>query len=187
MRDMQQMKNKFIAVAVLLVILDAALLAFLLRPGHGEEAQQAQETALHQQLAAAKKDVSLLKKSDPAATRAALNRLYADDVATRLSQISKHIEKLCQDAGVASESIRYSSDKAEKSPLPDVQEEVVETTITGDYIKVARFINAVEQDKLLLLIDKISLSSQQEPGTVSLQISFTAFLREAADKGKART
>jgi hypothetical protein len=55
----------------------------------------------------------------------------------------------------------------------------VDTTVTGDYLKVARFINAMEQAKLLFIIDKISLTSE-EGGKVTLQITFDTFLRETA-------
>jgi hypothetical protein len=51
--------------------------------------------------------------------------------------------------------------------------------VTGDYAKIARFVNAMEQSKLLFIIDKISLSNQQG-GSVTLQISFDTFLKEAA-------
>src|SRR5262245_1004422 len=192
MRDLQRLKNRFVTAAVLLAVIDIALLVFLMRPGYGREAQQAQETSLQQQLSTLKRDVGLLKKSDPASVRKDPNRLYSDDVATRLSEVSKRIEKLCQDTGVVSQAIRYSTDTNDKTALPDVQQEQIDTTVTGDYIKIARFINAMEQDKLLFLIDKISLNSHQEAGTpsgtVSLHISFSAFLREGAvDGAKART
>jgi hypothetical protein len=55
----------------------------------------------------------------------------------------------------------------------------VDTTVTGDYAKVASFINALEKSKLLFIVDKISLNSH-EGGTVSLSITFDTFLREAA-------
>jgi hypothetical protein len=44
---------------------------------------------------------------------------------------------------------------------------------------VAKFINALEQSDLIFIIDQVSLSGQ-ESGTVSLQIKFETFLREAA-------
>jgi hypothetical protein len=62
--------------------------------------------------------------------------------------------------------------------LPDVQRISIETTVTGEYAKVARFINAIEQDKLVFIIDQISLNSQ-EGGVVSLQVKFETFLKES--------
>jgi Type II secretion system (T2SS), protein M subtype b len=184
MGDLEQIRKKFVAAAVTLALIVGALLVYLLWP----KAQQAREADLRQQLTALNREVALWQKSDPATTRQDLKRLYADNVPSHASQISQHLEKLVQETGVTSPSIRYSPDTTEKTSLPGVQQVKIETAVTGDYSKVARFINAVEQDKLLFLIDKISLSSQQEKGIVSLQITFNAFVREGAEAGaKART
>jgi hypothetical protein len=50
--------------------------------------------------------------------------------------------------------------------------------VTGEYAKVAGFINAMEQDKLVFIIDQISLTGQ-EGGVVSLQIKAETFLKES--------
>jgi hypothetical protein len=65
----------------------------------------------------------------------------------------------------------------EKNDLPDVQRINIDTTVSGEYAKVAKFINAMEQDKFVFIIDQISLTSQ-ESGIVSLQIKFQTFLKE---------
>jgi hypothetical protein len=61
--------------------------------------------------------------------------------------------------------------------LFDVQHIDIDTTVTGEYAKVAKFINAMEQDKFVFIIDQISLTSQ-ESGVISLQIKFETFLKE---------
>jgi hypothetical protein len=61
-----------------------------------------------------------------------------------------------------------------------VQRVEIDTTVSGDYAKVARFINALEQEKLFFVIRQITLNSAQESGTVTLQIKFGTFLKEAA-------
>jgi hypothetical protein len=59
-----------------------------------------------------------------------------------------------------------------------VQRVKIETTVTGEYAKVAGFINAMEQDKFVFIIDQISLTGQ-EGGVVSLQIKAETFLKES--------
>jgi hypothetical protein len=154
-------------------------------PGTSHTIQQAQEAALKQKIAVLKHDISIRKNSDPAKVQQDLNRLYADNIPTRGSQISKQLEKLLQDSGVAAQSIHYP-DVNEKAPLPGVQWVRVETVVTGDYANIAKFINSVEQSKMLFLIDKIGLSGQQEKGTVSLAITFVTFLKEGGS-AKGRT
>ena len=53
----------------------------------------------------------------------------------------------------------------------------IATTVSGEYAKVAKFINAMEQDKFVFIIDQISLTSQ-ESGVISLQVKFQTFLKE---------
>lgn len=192
MGDLDRTRKKFIAAAAVLGLIALPLLVYLVWGG-SQSAQQAQEADLEQQIRTLTKEIALRKSSDPAKTREDLRQLYASGVPSRQSQISQRLEKLFQESGVTPQSIRYTPDTSSKITLPDVQQLKVETTVTGDYTKIARFINAVEQDKLLFLIDRISLNSQQarsqqEQGGVSLQITFNAFLKEAAEtSGKART
>jgi len=187
MGDLQQTRKKFIAAATILGLI-ALVLLFYLVWGGSQSVQKAQEADLDQQIRSLTKEIALRKSNDPSKTREDLRRLYADDIPTRQSQISQRLEKLVQDSGVTEQSIRYSADTAEKNTLPGVQQLKVETSVTGDYTKVARFINAIEQDKLLFIINRISLNSQQERGGVSLQITFNTFLGEAAETGgKTRT
>jgi hypothetical protein len=50
--------------------------------------------------------------------------------------------------------------------------------VTGEYTKVATFINAMEQDRFVFIINQIALTSV-ESGVVSLQIKFETFLKES--------
>jgi hypothetical protein len=68
----------------------------------------------------------------------------------------------------------------DKTDLPDVQRIKIDTTVTGDYSKVAEFVNKMEQDPLFFIIEKIALSTQSEGSAVSLQISFNTFLKSAS-------
>jgi len=178
MGDLQATKKRFWIVAALLGLISLALLAYLLRPGSSAAAQEAQEAALQQRINQLKADVEKWKNSNPERTRADLKTLYAEDVPIRSSQISEQIEKIIKDTGVTAPAIRYSPEAQDKASLPSVQQVKVETTVSGDYAKVAKFINAMEQAKLLFIIDKVSLTGQ-EGGNVTLQITFTTFLKYA--------
>lgn len=180
MGDLQATRKRFWIVAAALGMVNVALLAYLLWPGTSASAQEAQEASLQQRYNSLKTEVEKWKGGDPARTRADLKKFYAaENVPVRSSQISEEIEKLIKDTGVNAPAIRYSSETAEKTSLPSVQRIKIETTITGDYAKVARFINKMEQSKLLFIIDKVSLTGQ-EGGSVTLQITFNTFLKESA-------
>lgn len=179
MGDLQTTRKRFMIAAAVLGALNVALLAYLLWPGSGASSQEAQEASLQQRANSLKAELERWKGSDPAKTRAALKQFYAEDVPVRSSQISEQIEKLLKQTGVSAPTIRYLPDSTEKTALPSVQRVKIETTVSGDYTKVARFINAMEQSELLFIIDKVSLTGQ-EGGTVTLQIAFSTFLKESA-------
>jgi cytoskeletal protein RodZ len=179
MGDLQKTRRRFVIAVAALAVVNVALLAYLLWPGSSASAQEEQEAALQQRYNSLKAEVERWKGSDPARIREDLKKFYAEDVPVRSSQISEQIEKLMKETGVSAPAISYSPETAEKTALPGVQKIKVETTVTGDYAKVARFINSMEQANLLFIIDKVSLSGQ-ERGNVTLQITFSTFLKEAA-------
>ncbi len=175
MGNLLQVKRRFVLAVTVLGAMSAGLLAYLLWPG---SAGPPQET-LQKQYNDLKRDVDRWQKSNPEKTRADLKQFYTENLPARYSQISERVDKLIRETGVQSQSIRYPSEKAEKGGLPDVQEVRIETDVTGDYAKVARFINALERDKMLFIIEKISLTGEKG-GLVSLQITFNTFLRKTA-------
>jgi hypothetical protein len=174
MGNLLQVKQRFIVVATVLSVFCLGLLAYLFLAGSSAPSL----ATLQKQRDDLQRDVARWENSNPDKTRADLKKFYSENLPTRSSQISERVDKLISDSGVAGPSVHYPPNTSyEKSALPDIEEIKIETNVTGDYGKVARFINALEQDKMLFIIDKISLSGQQG-GLVSLQISFSTFLRQ---------
>lgn len=180
MRDLERVQKRFATIAIILCLAVLSLLVYLFRPGSSRSAQEEEKAGLQQQLTSLRAEVELRESSNPEKTRAALKAFNAD-LPSRYSEISQRLEKLFQEAGVSpTASIKYSTEAPEKTDLPDVQRIRIDTTVTGDYAKVARFVNKMEQDPLLFVIEKISLSSQPQGAEVSLQISFDTFLKGAS-------
>lgn len=175
MGNLRRVKQRLILAATVLAAINLALLVYLLWAGSGSPSLQ----ALQGRYSSLQRDVELWQKSNPEKTRADLKQFYADNLPARYSQITQRLDKLIRDAGVQAQTIHYPQETVEKGAPPDVQQIKIETNVTGDYAKVARFINALEQDKMLFIIEKISLTGQQG-GVVSLQITFDTFLRQAA-------
>jgi Tfp pilus assembly protein PilO len=181
MNHLEKTQKQFTTILSILGAIDLLLIIYLLLPGSSPSARAAQEESLREQKQALTREVTPLVGIDKklAQTRIDVKKFYADKVPGQFSQISQHLEKLMKDAGVTHAGIRYNQDQngsTEKNELPDVQRINIETTVTGEYEKVARFINAMEQDKLVFIIDQIALNSQ-EGGVVSLQIKAETFLK----------
>ena len=184
MNNLAKVQKRFTLILSVLGAVDLLLIIYLLLPGSSPAARLAQEESLRQQKKALTSEVAPLNGIDKklAQTRVDVKKFYEQKVPSQFSQISQHLEKLMQETGVTtSGGIRYPQERNasnEKNELPDVQRINIETTVTGEYAKVARFINAMEQDKFVFIIDQIALTSQ-ESGVVSLQIKFETFLKES--------
>lgn len=180
MINLPKIKKRFFTILSVLAVIDLVLVVYLLWPGSGNASRKAREEALKSQEHELSMEVAPLKDIDQklVQTRADIAALNKENIPNRWSEISAQLDKLTQQAGVVPEFIHYkpgtSSDK--KSDLPGVQPVSIETSVSGEYGKVARFINSLEQDKLLFIIQQVTLSSR-EGGLVTLQIKFETFLK----------
>jgi Tfp pilus assembly protein PilO len=180
MRDLQQIRKRVFIVLAILGVISIGLLGYLLWPGASVSAQKEQAEALQQQYTALQHDVEPLNgiEGKLVQTRADVKDLQKDSIPSRASEISLRLEKISLAVGVQSEGVRYTVKNADKDDLPGLQHLEIETSVTGEYPKLAHFINAIEQDKMLFVIDEVSLRSQQS-GVVTLQIKLHTFLKEA--------
>ncbi len=181
MGNLTKVRTQFILILTVLGLIDLALIGYLLWPGSSKSGKLAQEQALQQKATALAKEVAPLHDigENLARTRVDVKKFYEQKVPSQSSEISQHLEKLVQETGVTTPGFHYNPEVNgnQKADLPDVQRIGIETTVTGEYSKVARFINALEQDRFVFVITQISLNSA-ESGAVSLQIHFETFLRQ---------
>jgi Tfp pilus assembly protein PilO len=183
MNNLAKTRKQFTSVLAVLGAVDLLLIIYLLLPGSSPAARLAQEESLRQQKKALTSEVTPLIGIDKklAQTRVDVKKFYEQKVPNQFSQISQHLEKLMHETGVTTTGIRYNQERNasnEKNELPGVQGINIDTTVTGEYAKVARFINAMEQDKFVFIINQIALTSQDN-GVVSLQIKAETFLKES--------
>ena len=185
MKNLAKTKNQFTLILSVLGAVNLLLIVYLLLPGSSPSARAAQEESLRQQKNTLNSEVTPLIGIDKklAQTRVDVKKFYAQKVPSQFSEISQHLETLMKEAGVTAKGgIRYNQERntndKDKVELPDVQRIGVDTTVTGEYSKVAKFINAMEQDRFVFIINQIALTSV-ESGVVSLQIKFETFLKES--------
>jgi Tfp pilus assembly protein PilO len=179
MTKLQQLRQRLTVVIAVLFLVDLALGIYLLWPGGSSAKDHARESALQQEARDKTRQVAPLRGIDGklAQSRTDLSTLYRNQLPSKYSQISDEIYKLASENGVSLPALSYKADSTE---LPDVDRVRLETTISADYSKIPRFINAMERDKqLLMVIDQISVNGQQS-GQVTLSIRFEAFLKKPA-------
>ena len=181
MGDLQKIRKKFTVILGVLGAVDLLLLGYLLWPGTSYGALQERERSLEQDSKTLEGEVKPLRGMDKQLekTRVDVKMFYQQKIPTRSSEISQQLDKLRLENHVEMQAIHFSQEKAEKTDLPDVQRISIDTTVTGDYAKVAEFINAMEQANFVYVITQVQLTGR-EAGTVSLQIKFDTYIREAA-------
>lgn len=178
MTGVQKLRKRFTLLLAIFLVVDVALIAYLLWPASSARAREDEERQLQQELKAKTLQVAPLIGIDNKLqdTRANIRKFYADRILSQSSQISTELHKLAQQNGVTMQGIRY---KVEQAGLSNLQRVDIDTGISGDYLKIAHFINALERDKLLFVINQIALSAPSG-GVVQLQMKFQTFLKEAA-------
>jgi len=55
----------------------------------------------------------------------------------------------------------------------------IETDLTGNYVSLAKFINALERDDMFFIISSIQLGGEQK-GPIKLQMKLQTFLKAGA-------
>ncbi len=181
MQRMDRIRIIFISLLALFLAADAGLIGYLLWPGTSREAHRQEEKQLQLTLAQLRTQVTPLRGIEKKLvdTRANIKKFYDNRVPAYESEISSEIHKLEQETGVSQGSVHYAADN---SGLPNVDRIKLDFAVLGDYPKLARFINALERDKWLFVINQVSLTGGQgqNAGTVQLQIRCETFLKGAA-------
>ncbi len=174
MADLKQTRNRLKVIMAALGVVNIAALMVLFTPlGGSQEARQQQLAQLNQErkVRAAAPWRGLDKKIPVAKQQ--IEEFYRDRFATDNSVISADLGRVAAETGVRMSSVKYKTDEAE---IDGLQKKEVEADLSGDYVPIARFINALERDKLFFIVDGVQLGGEQSGG-VKLQIKVETYLR----------
>jgi len=174
MPDLRQMRNRVKIGVAALVLLDVAAIAMLLTPVAGSAEARQQE--LQQSWVQLKSRESApwrgLDKKIPMAQRQ-IEDFYHDRFPAEDSSISADLGKLASQTGVRMSAERYTHKDSDVEGLQRVE---IEADLSGDYLQLVRFINALERNRLFFIVDNLELGSEQN-GVVKLQIKVETYLR----------
>jgi hypothetical protein len=80
---------------------------------------------------------------------------------------------LGSESGVRVSGEKFTQKEADVEGLDRVE---IAAEVSGDYLQLVRFINALERSKLFFIVDDLGLGEQQG-GAVKLQIKLETYLR----------
>ena len=176
MPTVPELRRKLTLAAVVLLALDLAAGLFLLSPlGRSRRAHQEDYDRLRVSLKSKMSESLPLRGMDQKLGQAEtdLAGFYRDRFPAHASAIPEELGKLASANGVRVTEVRYTSEAAGQAGLQRVS---MDATLAGDYLQVAKFINALERDRMFFVIDEVTLNEQQG-GFVRLQLKLQTYLK----------
>lgn len=176
MPDLKRTRKRLTVAFAALALVDVAAIAMLLTPLAGSETTRQQQ--LRQLWLELKARQSApwrgLDKKLPLVQRE-IEDFYRDRFASGYSAISTNLYQVASETGVKMTAEKYSQKDAAISGLERIE---VEADLSGDYLQLVRFINALERSRLFFIVDDVQLAGEQS-GAVKLQIKLETYLRTA--------
>jgi len=179
MPELRETRRKLRIVVATLAAVDVLLLVVLFSPLVGsEQSRKQQKESLWRQLQTKNREVAPLRGLDKKAAVASqhINDFYKDRLPAQNSAMSAEFGKLASQNGVKIFQVRYK----EEDPEPDgLRPLTAEADLSGDYLQLVRFINALERDKMFFNVNSVTLGGEQN-GPVKLQMKLETYLRTGA-------
>lgn len=164
MASANPVRNRFMVAAVLLLVVDAAALAFLFTAwGRPPEQREAEYNRLRSEWQQKRREVQPLIGMPQKLERANKDAdvILKGRVADQSSQVSNEIGKLAAADHVKLERAQYET---KDTSLPGIEQIVVRASLSADYLQLVKFINAIERSKMLMVLDSVKLNEQQGGG-----------------------
>jgi Tfp pilus assembly protein PilO len=176
MPDLRQTRKNMKTALAVLVAVDIVAVIVLLSPLVGStESRRLELTQLWGELQTKTRQVEPLNNL-PEKVRNANGQIadfYKKRFPTRDSQILVQLGKLAVASGVTIDQAKYKAGEAEIGRLQPVE---IDADLSGNYIALAKFINALERDDMLFIISGIELGGEQT-GPIKLQMKLETYSR----------
>src|SRR5260370_29265427 len=173
MPGLRQMRNRIKIAIAELVLVDIAAVAVLMTPVAGSAEQRQQE--LQQSWLQLKSRESApwrgLDKKIPVAQHQ-IEDFYHDRFPAEDSSIAADLGKLASQTGVRMSAERYTHKDSDVEGLQRVE---IEADLSGNYLQLVRFINALERNRLFFIVDSLEVGREQN-GVVELKIKVETYL-----------
>jgi type II secretion system (T2SS) protein M len=174
MPDLKKTRNRLRIAIAALGLVDVAAVAMLMTPLAGSEQSRQQELRqlwLNLKAREAAPWRGLDKKIPLAEGQ--INDFYHDRLPAGYAAISTDVDRLASESGVRMSAEKYEEKEAGMEGLDRIE---IEADLSGDYLQLVRFINALERNHLFFMVDNLELGSEQN-GIVKLRIKLETYLR----------
>jgi hypothetical protein len=180
---LRDVRTQLLIVAGFLLVIDLAAVALLLSPaGRGRQARQQAYEQLRREKIEKTEAVMPVQGMDQkiATARTQETDFNNSRVAQRYSAISEQLSHIASEAGVNVSDVKYDVHEEEKKDTPNGYDSIgITILVHGSYAQDIRFVNAVERQKMMLLIDAVTFGGM-EGDSLTVSVHLTTYLRSAA-------
>lgn len=179
MKSVREAKRLLLAIAVVLLLIDAAAISWLISPaGRSSRVRQQDLRQLRTEYQAKIREVGPAREMDKklAQAREQQAAFYNDHIPAYYSAISETLAKLASENQVQVSAIHY---EPKDSEIHGLQRVGISALVTGDYRNQMKFINALERSKMFFVINSVNLGSA-ESGNVRLDLRLETYLRSVS-------
>ena len=176
MTDLRQMRGKIKNALIVMLGVDLVAGIVLLSPLVGSTESRRQElNQLWSELQLKTRQVEPLRNL-PDRVKTASQQIadfYQKRFPEHESQILTEFGKLASSEGITIAQIKYKASEVGTGNLQPVE---MEADLSGNYIALAKFINALERDQMFFIINSITLGGEQQ-GPVKLNMKLETYLK----------
>jgi type IV pilus assembly protein PilO len=179
MPDLRETRKKVKSALAILLGVDLVAVVVLISPLVGSTASRRQQlNQLWSELQSKTRQVEPLRNLDKKVVVAnkQITEFYQQRFPGQDSQIATQLGKLAADNGVTIEGANYRVLEPEVGKLAPVE---MEAQLSGNYVALAKFVNALERDEMFFIIDSIALAGEQK-GPIKLEMKFETYLKAGA-------
>lgn len=176
MPELKDVRSKVKAALAALLVIDVVAVGLLFSPVVGSaNSRKIQMDQLWRELQIKTREVQPLVGLDQKVVTAKqqIDGFYKERLPAQDSAISEGLGKLASANGVHIGQIRYSLKDEDPVGLRPL---VIDADLSGNYLQLVRFINALERSELFFIVDSVDLGGEQG-GVVKLQIKIETYLK----------
>ena len=176
MPDLRETRQKIKMVLIAMLCLDVVAAVLLFSPLVGSSnSRQGQLGQLWRELQQKTRQVEPLRGIDKKVALAGqqIDDFYKERLPGQDSAIFGEIGKVASQSGV---KVLQAKSKVDDPQPVGLRPITIEAELSGDYLQLVRFINALERDKMFFIIDSVTLGGQQT-GPVKLQMKLETYLK----------
>ena len=176
MTNLPKIRKQLIILLVVLGSIDLAAIVILLSPMGRSREEDIHNLQL--QLKAKSLQVQPLRGLDKKVVEAKeeIAGFYKQRLPSQYSAISAEVGKLANANGIKIAQAKFHPEETDLGALRPV---TIDALLAGDYVHLMKFINAIERDPLLFIVDSIQLGDAQG-GNVKLQLKMQTYLQSGA-------